>query len=264
MEIRILSVMVLAIGCGGGANSPTPASEQAAGGQADKPSAAAVAESPRPSPFEIDFRRRSDRGEDEVLKLTEFGARYGIAHGRNRVALRYDLDPAELDAIYEVFTQQSFKTIETQVVASSPTSGSSIRMKAGPSIFTVSAMGRRGPVPDHIPLYDRCAEAVLDALPSEQGPVVIEVRWDASMADQAAAVDIDVGNVLAGVHPLEGAEHDVAVHLREPRDIQVLVRHSSPPKTTTLDFESDRHAGIALRFDEPSATVQAALVPHPT
>ncbi|MCA9712489.1 MAG: hypothetical protein KDK70_42060, partial [Myxococcales bacterium] len=55
-----------------------------------------------PDRLEVELRQRTDVGDDTVLKLTPAGARYGLAHGKSRVSLRYRLPADALGPLYQV------------------------------------------------------------------------------------------------------------------------------------------------------------------
>lgn len=209
----------------------------------------------RPSPFELDLRRRTDDGDDLVLKLTEGGARYGVARGKARVALRYRSAPEALEEVYATLRDEGFDRIETEPRASGPTSGSSIRVKAGPAHFSVSAMGRMAPTKQWADAYARTAAAAEALLPRGKSETVVVVQWDPSVGDRAAALDVDLGEDLVGVHRRPGPRPDVELHLARARPLEMLLRTGSPPTSTPLTIEAGRDRGVRVVYDEAESTL---------
>jgi len=197
----------------------------------------------------VDLRRRSEAGDDVVLKLTEAGARYGVARGKARVALRYRLDPDAFDELYATLRAEAFDRIETEPVETAPTSGTSLRITAGPGRYSASAMGRRKPTEAYAEAYDRCVRAAESLLPADRSSTVVTVRWHASMADRSASIDIDIGEDFVGLVRLPGELPEVELHLARPRELELLLRHGSPPRSSTHHVRAGKELGIEIRYD---------------
>ncbi|MEX1362925.1 MAG: hypothetical protein AB1Z98_07355 [Nannocystaceae bacterium] len=254
---RAGAVLVFTLGCGGRETGPQPSPAQPSTRQAAEVADGLDTDLPpeRPSPLEIDLRERTDDGDDVVLKLTEAGARYGVARGKTRVALRYVVTDAALDDVYGQLRRNRFDRIETKSEGTGPTSGSSMRLKAGPALVSASAMGRTTPTPEWTEAYARSAAAVEALLPRAKTDVVVNVRWDASMEGRSAAIDFDLGEDFRGVHRGPGPMPNVELHLQRPRPLQVTVRHGSPPTSTSLNIEAGRDAGVEVAYDETTSAV---------
>lgn len=261
--LRIGSCILLTAACGrdssSGSQSPTPAPTPTVD-SAPSPPAAGLGGA-RPSPYEIDLRRRNERGDDEVLKLTEVGARYGIARAGRRVALRYDLGPAQLDEIHEVLGEQHFDRLQTEIVGSAPSSGTSLRVKAGAAQYSVSAMGRRAPVAADRTAYDEALGAVLAALPADSDPgpdaATLEIRWDPETEEHSAAIDLDVADALAGVVRRDGIAPNVDLVFTQPITLTARLRQGSPPKSDTIELDLHEHSRLRLSYDSATETVVA-------
>lgn len=263
MKLGTWVAAALVIGCGGSNGNPTPTPAP----QAASPSAPATDDlntdlpPARPSPFEVDLRQRTQDGDDHVLKLTENGARYGVARGKARVALRFPVDPADLDDLYATLRQVGYDRIETQPLGNAPSSGSSMRVKAGPQHVSVSSMGRMQPTEAWTDAYARSVAATEALLPRGRSETVVEVRWHESMEGRAAAIDVDVGKGFVGVHRLDGSRPDVEIHLAEARPLQMLLRYGSPPTSTPLAIEAGRDRGVEVAYDEQSDAVVLRPLP---
>ncbi len=247
----LAALATLAIACRDEASPPTPRA-QPVGADASE----LAADSPRgglpqtrPTPFELDLRRRTETGDDIVFKVTDAGARYGLARGKSRVSLRMPLTAADLDEVYATLRDQRFDAIETMVAGTGPSAGSSIRLTAGPTRLSVSAMGRMVPKPEWVDAYTQCAKTIEDLLPRGRGEVVVRLRWDPSMAGKAAALDFNAGEGFVGLQRLPGELPNVEIHLAQPGSFELLVRHGSPPASTRHVIEAGKQPGIELAYD---------------
>jgi hypothetical protein len=203
------------------------------------------------------------------------GARYGLAHDEVRVALRYQLSPAALDSVYATLRQEGFDRIETVPRDGPSVGGTSVRVSTGSGRHSASAMGRHGPAPADAEAYARCIAAIEALLPTGRSDVVVQLRWDPSMAEQSAGLDIDVGTDLVGLHRVSGSERGVEasagagasasasastgvveLHLARARPLQLQLRHGSPvPRSTTLTLQAGSERGVELVFDDARGQV---------
>lgn len=267
----MLGLLVLELygggGCGRATEAPSPRSRPQGDPApvADPVDSALPAE--RPEQLEIELRRRTDDGDDVVLKLTPAGARYGHARGKARVALSYRPSDADLDEVYALVRREGFDRIETAPRPDAPPTdqgsagGTSLRVIAGPGRYSASAMGRRAPAPEHAEAYARCVAAVESLLPQGRGDVVIDLRWDPSMADHAAALDMDVGDDFVGLHRVSApdAPPHWALHLARPRALELRLRHGSPPTATTIAVPPGPRGDVLVTFDAEQDAVVASL-----
>ena len=262
VKVPAVVALALLLACGGPAPQPVPATgtpaESAEELDTDLPAEL-------PTPFELDLRQRSEDGDDLVLKLTESGARYGVAHGRARVALRYRFEPAALERAYAALRHGGYDRIETQTRARPSGSGSTMRVKAGPVDHSVSAMGRNEPTERWAEAYAASVAAAESLLPRGRSEVVVRLHWDESMAERAAALDMDLGEDFVGIHRLPGPRPDVELHLLRARPLEMLLRAGSPPTSTTLTIEAGRDAGIEIAYDpQRDAVVLRPLARDPS
>jgi hypothetical protein len=219
-----------------------------------------------PEALEIEYRRHTADGDDLVLKLTPAGARYGWARGKARVALRASLPAATLAGAYATLRREGFDRLETVPgqVAAAAAGGTSLRLAFGEQRHTVIAMGGRAPAPDAAEAYARCVAAMEQLLPTGRSDVVVSVRWDVSMRDRTAGLDVDVGADLVGLHRVRPpgqprVEQDgetVELHLARPRALQLQLRQSGV-SPTTLTVHAGQEPGIELAFDAPRGEVVA-------
>ena len=241
-----------------------------------------------PERLEIEMRRRTADGDDRVLKLTPAGARYGLSHGKARIALRYRLGEGALDSVWATLRQEGCDGLETVPHAGPPVvGGTSLRISTGPETYTATAMGKQAPAADDAETYERCLAAVEELLPAGRGDVVVHVQWDASMQGHAAGLDVDAGTDLVGLHrvPVDRAPAapDTAgppttpipspmmmdafeQHFARPRAVQLQLRQGSSPgaeaaRSTTLTVEAGRERGVEVAFD--AALGQVVLRPLP-
>jgi len=200
-----------------------------------------------PEPLEIELRRRTG-GDDSVLKLTPVVARYGLARGKARLAVRYVLTPETLDPIYRVLRSASFDRIDTVPTPDATIDGSSLRVLAGSARYAVSTIGRLSPAPEHAEAYARCVAAAESLLPRERSGTKVEVRWDPAVVD-AAAIDLDLGEDLVGLHAPAAERPDVDLYVARPRAITARLRHGSPARSTSLTIQAGTDAGLEVAFD---------------
>ncbi len=250
-------------GCGRSRDEPTPA------GRAPKPAGAGAARAATaldtdlpaqmPPALEIELRRRDGSGDDTVLKLTPEGARYGVARGKARVALRFVVDPADLEPVWQTLREASFDRIRTEPTQSATKEGTSMRVTAGPARYSASTLGRNAPLPDQAEAYARCVSATEAMLPSERGDTTVVIHWDASVEDRAAALDIEAGDALLGLHRIAGPRPDAELHLSEPRPVTMLLRHGTPATSTSMTLRAGRDHGVEIAYDPE----QEALVLRP-
>lgn len=256
VRTALLAVLALLAGCGG--PSPAPTSERS--GDAAPASAPATAlPEDLPERLEVEYRRRAKDGGDLVLKLTPAGARYGLAHGKARVALRYQPPADALASVYATLRQEGFDGIETvDREGAIEVGGTSLRVFTGTDAWSVTAMGRRGPAPDDAQAYARTVAAMEALVPAGRSDVVVLVRWDASMRERNAGLDVDVGADLVGVHrvapPGDASPRMVPeafeLHLARPRPLQLQLRQaSSSAPATTLTVQAGIERGVELAFD---------------
>lgn len=252
---------MLALGCGGSSGSPAPVPRTAADPAAPGPAAgvddASALPAELPERLEIELRRRTEAGDDVVLKLTPVGARYGVAHGKARVALSFPLDPDGLAGAYATLRREGFDRIETAPGSDAPLPGTSMRVTAGPARHSVGAMGRQAPLPEHADAYARCVTAVESLLPQGTGAAVLHLRWDPALAEQATALDLDAGDAFAGLRRVDepdGAPH-FALHLTEPRTLQVRLRSGTPPQSSTLTVPAAPDSGLRVTLGPDGAAV---------
>lgn len=222
-----------------------------------------------PDRVEVEYRRRSEDGDDVVLKLTPAGARYGWAHGKARVALSYQLPLEDLSSVYATLRHEGFDRIDTVPSEDPARGGTTLRISLGGERHSASAMARHAPAPEHAEAYARCVAAVEALLPEGRGEIVAQLRWDPSMAEHSAGLDLDLGNDLVGVHRRptaqgDGLELHLELHLARARPLQLQLRHGSPVATaTTLTFEAGVDRGVEVVFDaDRSAPVVRRLAPQ--
>jgi hypothetical protein len=258
------------LGCGGSSGPPSPVPER----QGDPAPVAAATHTALPADLperlEIEYRRRSEDGDDLVLKLTPAGARYGLAHDAARVALRYPLPPTVLASVYATLQQEGFARLETTARDGASGGGTSLRVSTGSERHAVSAMGRQGP--SDAQAYARCVAAVEALLPTGRSDVVVQLRWDASMAGQSAGLDIDVGEDLVGLHRVPGrapaqppSVQTFELHLARARPLQLqLLRGGKVPRSTTLTLQAGVDRGVEVVFDaERGQVTTRPLGPEP-
>ena len=244
-------------------------------GGAEGPSTALPAD--LPERLEIEYRRRTEDGDDLVLKLTPAGARYGLAHGKARVALRYRLPEGALASTYATLRQEGFDRLETVPREGVATGGTSLRVSTGAETYVANAMGRQGPKPEDAETHARCIAVVEALMPTRRSDVVVELRWDASvlrMRDHGASLDVDVGDDLLGLHrrgPGSGTASEpvtLELHLAQARPLELLLRQSGPrsPRSsapegaagsTTLVVAAGQERGVELAFDATRGEVVA-------
>ncbi|MCH9687467.1 MAG: hypothetical protein K0V04_38890 [Deltaproteobacteria bacterium] len=259
---RAVVCLWLAVGCSGPSDNSGPASTNRI-----EPSPQAVPARPTllpatpPVSLEIDYRMRTEEGDDIVLKLTDQGARYGLAHGKVRVALRFGIDPTALASIYDTLRMESFDGIQTVQRPQPSPRGTSLRLTAGPARYSASDMGRNEPAPEWTAAYAHAVEAVETLRPTATGPVVVRIRWDESMAGQAVAVDLQVGDDLLGVHRQPGPLPNVDIHLARARTVDALVRFGSPATSTRHHIEAGRDLGVRIAHDPTTTAVTVTPLP---
>lgn len=271
-RVPIPALLALLLGCGGGPADPGSPSPSPQGGPAPVAVASHTAlPADLPERLEIEYRQRTEDGDDLVLKLTPAGARYGLAHDGARVALRYPLPPEVLDSVYATLRAEGFDRIETVPRDGASAGGTSLRVSTGTERHSASAMGRNGPAPADAPAYASCVAAVEALLPTGRSDVVVQLRWDPSMAEQSAGLDIDVGTDLVGLHripgPAPGVEAGpgpgpvpmpvtVELHLARARPLQLQLRHGTPvPRSTTLTLQAGVDRGVEVVFDAEQGQV---------
>lgn len=258
------------LGCGGasGPPSPTPIPAEQRGDPA--PDATPVTELPvdLPEQLELEYRRRTEDGDDLVLKLTPAGARYGLAHGKARVALRYQPPADALASTYAALRREGCDRLQSEPREATTAGGTSLRLSTGAEVFTVSAMGRHAPAPADAQAYARCVAALEERLPTGRSDVVVLLRWHASMKDRGAGLDVDVGTDLVGLHRVAGAEHDgptFALHLARARPLELQLRHGgAASRSTTLTLQAGVERGVEVVHDAARGEVVArALAAEP-
>jgi hypothetical protein len=239
-----------------------------------------------PERLELEVRRRSQEGDDQVLKLTPAGARYGLSRGKARIALRYRLDEGALAAAWAVLRREGFDRLESVPrQGATPAGGTSLRASTGTETYTITAMGRQAPAGEDAEAYARCLAAVEELLPAGRGEVVVQVRWDASMKERSAGLDVDVGDDLVGLHrvaqPLAPALETFELHLARARPLELQLRQGgNAPRSTTLTVRAGEARGVEVAFDaalgeavlrplsatlepEPALAPKPALAPEP-
>lgn len=241
-----------------------------------------------PERLEVEVRRRTEDGEDQVLKLTPAGARYGSSHGKARIALRYRLPEGALSSVYATLRHEGFDGLRTVPHAGGgPSGGTSLRVSTGTETYTATSMGRQRPAPEDAEAFTRCVAAAEDLLPAGRSDVVVLVRWDASMRDQSAGLDVDVGDDLVGLHRVTGpatgtgtaaALETFELHLARARPLQLQLRQSGPRtprasadegtvedaptrQSSTLTVRAGVERGIELAFDAARGEVVARPLP---
>ncbi|MEM7160278.1 MAG: hypothetical protein AAF799_45995 [Myxococcota bacterium] len=253
------ALVALAFLLGGGCSDkrakPTPAEQSRANVEASDPALDTDLPAQRPPRIEVDLRRRNDNGDDAVLKLTEAGARYGLAQAKTRVALRYRLEPEALENLYLALRTNGFDRIETG--PSDTSAGSSMRVQAGPGRYSVSAMGRFAPLPDYTQAYANSVEAAEKLLPSGRSTVTFEIHWDPSMQGKTASLDLDLGEDFVGLERGPGTMPEVTLHVAQERSLQILMRHGTPPASLTLTLDAGKDRGVEVAFD---AEVDSAVL----
>jgi hypothetical protein len=278
--LALATLLALVLGCGGASSGPPAPVLQAQGDPAPAPTASPA---DLPERLEIEYRRRTEQGDDLVLKLTPAGARYGLAFSgaadpntgsrqKARVALRYQLPPDALGSVYAALQQEGFERIQSAPHDDAPVGGTSLRVSTAGVRHSVSAMGRHAPVAADAPAYARCLAAVEALLPRGRSDVVVHVRWDASMTGQSTGLDVDVGTDLVGLHhvpaaasagePADSPSPMVELHLAQARPLQLQLRDgSSTPRATTLTVQAGVERGVVVAFDAEQG--RAVLRPLP-
>lgn len=280
------------VGCGGdgrGSPSPAPHAIDRAHDPAPDPAARPTAlPADLPERLEVEVRRRTEDGEDQVLKLTPAGARYGSSHGKARIALRYRLPEDALSSVYATLRHEGFDGLHTVPHGGGGAlGGASLRVSTGTETYTTTSMGRQRPAPDDAEAFIRCVAAAEELLPAGRSDVVVIVRWDASMRDQNAGLDVDVGEDLVGLHrvpgPATGSGTEAALetfelHLARARPLQLQLRQSGPrtprasadegivkdapaPHSSTLTVQAGTERGIELAFDAARGEVVTRPLP---
>ncbi|MEM9454464.1 MAG: hypothetical protein AAGF11_09810 [Myxococcota bacterium] len=215
-----------------------------------------------PESLELELRRRTEDGDDTVLKLTPAGARFGLARDKSRVSLRFGLPPQALETAYQTFREASFDRMQTRRQAGGSTAGSSLRITAGPGRYSVAAMGRNSPTDEHMAAYTRCVDAVSSLLPTGRSATVVQVRWDASVGGHAASLDINADPGFVGVHRIPGPHPAIDLHIAQPRTMTVLLRHASPPQSETHEIYAGRDRGVEIAYDDAQARVVVRPLPQ--
>lgn len=286
-------VVASALGCGGGGSGPSRPTPQAVERSDDRstpgdaaPDTALPAD--LPEALELEVRRRTQDGEDRVVKLTPAGARYGLSHGKARIALRYRLEEGALAAAWQALRREGFDRLETVArEGGAQAGGTSVRVSTGSETYTSTAMGRQEPTAEDAEAYARCVAAVEALLPAGRSDVVVEIRWDASMKDRSAGLDVDVGSDLVGLHraattdaakasvgapsgstpgeadglgrlapPLETFE----LHLAKTRPVELQLRQGgNAPRSIMLTVRAGEERGVEVAFD--AALGEAVLRP---
>lgn len=241
----LAALVVSGAACGGGSGSPSPVPQagERAGDPALDPAAPQTALPPDlPEGLEVEVRRRTADGEDRVLKLTPAGARYGLSHGKARIALRYRLPEDALSPVYATLRHAGFDGLRTVPhEGGAMPGGTSLRVSTGTETYTTASMGRQRPAPDDAEAFTRCVAAAELLLPAGRSDVVVRVRWDPSMRaarDLTAGLDVDVGEDLVGLHRVPGPATPPAagaaaepetfeLHLARARPLQLQLRQSS-------------------------------------
>ncbi len=250
-------------GAGCRSDSPRPAPQRAAPtARAADPALDTDLPASMPESLELELRRRTEDGDDTVLKLTPAGARFGRARGKSRVSLRFGLPPEALAAAYQTLREASFDRIETHARAGGSTAGSSLRVIAGPGRYSVGAMGRNAPTDEHMDAYARCVDAVSSLLPTGRSATVVQVRWDRSIGEHAASLDINADPGFVGVHRIPGPHPAIDLHLAQPRLMTVLLRHGSPPQSETHESDAGRDRGLEIAYDDEPARVVVRPLPQ--
>ncbi len=271
----LVGIVALLPGCGsptGGSPSPVPEPRSADEGSAEPPATALPED--LPERLEIEGRRRSPTGDDRVLKLTPAGARLGLAHGKARVALRYQPAQDALASTYAALRREGFDRLRMVAGSIPAAGGTSIRVTTGDQTHAASAMGRQ--VPDDAQAYARCLAALEEHVPAGRSAVVVEVRWDASMRDRSAGIDVDAGSDLVGLHRASDepgpAMGTIELHLARARPLELQLRQGGPAgRSTVATVHAGMERGVELAFDEASGEVvmrplggeAAAAVPSP-
>lgn len=266
--LALLAIALLSAACGS-RKDPEPSAAAQAQAEAGRPSPTAVAKLPtelppeRPSPFEAEYRVMGGDPDDAVMiKLTEKGLRYSTGDRHHRIVLSYE-DDTSLDRIYTALREASFDRIETRPVRSSDRGGTSIRLLAGTHRHSVSDMGRIYPKDEWATEYDAAAKAMESLLPAGQASeaaAAIVLRWDATMRDHDASLDLPLGARFAGIEKVGPTGADVRVHLRTAGPVEVALRHGPPATTTTHTLDPAKHAALLVRFDEEQGIPIARLL----
>lgn len=254
--------LVLALagsGCGPSRDEPTSAGRAPKAATADSARASAVLDTDLPAEMppelEIELRRRDRAGNDTVLKLTPGGARYGVARGKARVALRFVLPPTALEPVWQTLREASFDRIRTEATPNTAKEGTSMRVTAGPARYSASTLGRNAPPPEQTEDYARCVSAAEGMMPSDRGETTLAIHWDASVEDRAAALDIEAGDALLGLHRVPGPRPDAELHLSEPRPVTMLLRHGIPATSTSLTLQAGSDHGVEVAYDPEQDTL---------
>lgn len=233
--------------CGGGGSgspSPEPRAVDRANPASDSEAAETALPADLPERLEVEIRRRTADGEDRVLKLTPAGVRYGVSHGKARLAVRYRLPEDALASLYATLRHEGFDGLRTVPYAGPDAGGgTSLRVSTGTETYAVTSMGRQRPALDDAEAFTRCLAAAEDSWPAGRSDVVVRVRWDASMQQlrgQTAGLDIDAGEDLVGVHrvtapatpsgPGSAPEAPLAtfeLHLARARPLELQLRQNS-------------------------------------
>ncbi len=238
--------------CGGSEHASAPSVSRSAPAEvATAPIPARPTSLPATPPpkVTVDYRIRTRDGDDHVLKLTDQGARYGLVHAKARVALRFGLEAGALHAVYDTLRMQSFDRIESIEAPTPPARGTSIQLTAGAGRHGASHMGRSMPAAEWADGYARSLASVDALVPAGRSEVVVHIRWDDSMAERAAALDIELGQDLVGVHRQPGTLPNVDLHIAAPRPLAALIRHGSPATSSRHQIEAGAQWGAEVAYD---------------
>jgi hypothetical protein len=257
--LRPLEIWALALAtaaCGARKDSEPAAAAQPAKGDRSTPVSAPKlpTELPadRPSPFEAEYRVMDERNNDAVMvKLTEKGLRYSTGDRHHRVVLSFE-DDTSLDRIYAALRASSFDRIETRPARSSDRGGTSIRLLAGTLRHSVSDMGRIYPKDEWATEYDAAAKAMESLLPTSpagEAAGAIQLRWDPTMKDHDASLDLPLGTRFGGIEKVGPTTADVRVHLRATDPIEITLRHGPTTTASTHALDPARHAALLVSFD---------------
>lgn len=250
MRRPALAVLCLLLGACGPDSRATP---QAVRARSDSvPPGTTDLPASMPQTLEVELRRRTEQGDDTVLKLTPLGARIGLSRGKSRMSLRYRPPTDALESLYQTLREQAFDRITTGP-GKARALGSSLRVTADSHRYSASAMGRNAPTPAEA--YEACVAAVQALMPAERGSTIVRIRWDESIGDHAAALDLEVEEDLLGLHRRPGARPDVELHLAGPRPLTVILRHGSPSRSETQLLQAGRDHGLEVAYDAARARV---------
>jgi hypothetical protein len=267
LRVGMSTVAAMLLGCGGasGPPGPVPASGERRGDPTSGETLVTDMPVDLPDRLELEYRRRTADGDDMVLKLTPAGARYGLAHGKARVALRYQLPADALASTYAALRREGCDRLQSEPREAPAMGGTSLRLSTGTAVYTVSAMGQHTPAHTDAQAYARCVAAMEERLPTGRSDVVVLLRWHASMADQSAGLDVDVGPDLVGLHRVADAERDastLALHLARARPLQLQLRWvGAAARSTTLTLQAGVERGVEVAFDAERGEVIARPLP---